>query len=61
MTTEQITLLICLLLVTLGFWLLRKTPFGFLWWVWKQFFIIFVAVFLADYAKKELKGWWEKD
>ena len=62
MTQDQQILLFFLVLLSIALWVFRKTPVvGFLWVVWKTFWIVLVAVFLADYAKKELKGWWNKD
>lgn len=41
--------------------LLRNTPLGFLWYLFKIFVIILVATIFADQVKKYLKEWWNKD
>ena len=50
-----------LLLILLSF-LLRKAPgWSSLWWFFKWVFIGLFIMLTVNYAKKELKGWWNKD
>ena len=49
-----------LLIFTLVIWLLRKTPLGFLWKVWSIFFVALFIVLGVNFAKDELKKWWNK-
>jgi hypothetical protein len=51
----------------LGIWiflliayLLRKTSFGFIWKFLRMFFIILFVTLGTNYAKKEIKEWWNK-
>ena len=61
LTTSEITTIIVLAVVTLVLWLLKDTPLGFLWKVYKWFWIILFAVLMANYVKKEIKDWWNKN
>jgi hypothetical protein len=47
-------------LITLVLYLLRNTPLGFLWKLYKGFWAILFITLFANYAKKEIKEWWEK-
>jgi energy-coupling factor transporter transmembrane protein EcfT len=49
------------LVLTIVLFLLRKTPLGFLWKWYKYFWLFFFASLTANYAKKEIKAWWNKD
>ena len=60
-TPEDTFTLIVFGLVTLVLYLLRNTPLGFLWTIYKWFWIILFATLLGNYAKKEIKNWWNKD
>jgi energy-coupling factor transporter transmembrane protein EcfT len=42
-------------------WLLRNTPLGFLWRGFKIFMLVLFATLMANYLKKEIKEWWNKD
>ena len=57
---KAIVILLIMALITLVFWVLRDTPFGFFWKVWKWFWVILFATLLADFAKDEVKKWWNK-
>ena len=63
MTYEQTNQLHGLLVIAaiFGLWLLRNTPFGFLWKIMKAFLIVLFITLFANYAKKEIKEWWNKD
>ena len=53
-----------LLLIVIGvLYLLRNTNafFRVLWKIIATFFIVLFATLLANYAKKEIKEWWNKD
>jgi cell division protein FtsW (lipid II flippase) len=53
-----------LLLVIIGvLYLLRNTNtfFRVIWKVVATFFIVLFATLMANYVKKELKEWWNKD
>jgi hypothetical protein len=40
--------------------LLRKLPiFSTIWFIYKMFFIAFLAVLVIDKAKDEIKDWWK--
>jgi len=42
-------------------YLLRKLPiFNVLWYVVKWFFVMLFVVLFADFAKGEIKKWWDK-
>ena len=58
---QQLTTVLWVIGVTFVLWLLRKTPLGFLWQIYKWFWIILFATLLANYAKKSIKEWWNKD
>jgi hypothetical protein len=50
-----------MLAVVFVIWMLRNTEAGFIWkWVRTAFLVLF-AVLMANYAKKEIKEWWNKD
>jgi hypothetical protein len=53
--------LIGLGVVTFALWSLRDTPLGFLWRIYKIFWIVLFATLLLNYAKKQVKEWWKKD
>ena len=44
--------------VLLVFYILKDTPLGFLWKITKLFFIILFLTLFANYAKDEIKKWW---
>jgi uncharacterized membrane protein YkvI len=53
-----------LLLAIIGvLYLLRNTNafFRVLWKIIAMFFIVLFATLMANYAKKEIKEWWNKD
>ena len=53
-----------LILIVIGvLYLLRNTNafFRVLWKVIATFFIVLFATLLANFAKKEIKQWWNKD
>jgi hypothetical protein len=53
-----------LLLIVIGvLYLLRNTNafFRVLWKIIATFFIVLFATLMANYAKKEIKEWWNKD
>ena len=60
LTISEITTIIVLAVLTLVLWLLKDTPLGFLWKVYKWFWVILFAVLMANYVKKEIKDWWKK-
>jgi hypothetical protein len=39
----------------------RDTPLGFLWHLFKLLIIGLIISFGVDFAKREVKRWWEKD
>jgi hypothetical protein len=53
--------LIGLGVVTFALWSLRDMPLGFLWRIYKIFWIVLSATLLLNYAKKQVKEWWKKD
>jgi hypothetical protein len=61
MTYEQENNLYSLVIVGVIFllYILRNTPLGFLWKITKLFFIILLLTLFANYAKGEIKKWWE--
>jgi energy-coupling factor transporter transmembrane protein EcfT len=59
-THDEIVLLVVIGLITLVLYLLRNTPLGFLWKIYKWFWAILFVTLFANYAKKEIKEWWEK-
>lgn len=63
MTYEQTNQIHGLLIVAVifVFWILRNTPLGFLWKFTRMFLIVLFMVLAANYAKKSLKEWWNKD
>ena len=63
MTYEQENQITGLIVIGVLFvlWLLRNTPLGFLWKGVRLFLIVLFATLLANYAKKEIKNWWNKD
>ena len=58
METKSLIFWVGLILVTLGLWLLRDTKLGFLWRVYKLFWLVLFATLLANYAKDKIKEWW---
>ncbi len=52
--------MIPLLLGMISYILRAIPPFKQIWWLYKWFFIMFFLVLAANYAKKEIKEWWEK-
>jgi hypothetical protein len=43
-------------------WLFRNVPIiGSIWKIVSMFFIVLFLTLFANYAKKELKIWWNKD
>jgi len=36
-------------------------PFSSIWWCFKWFVGILFLTLFANFAKKEIKSWWEKD
>ena len=60
LTISEITTIIVLAVLTLVLWLLKDTPLGFLWKVYKWFWVILFSVLMANYVKKEIKDWWKK-
>jgi len=60
MTSDQITVLVSLFFVTLLLWLLQPTPLGFLWRWYKMFWAVLLFTLMANFAKDEVKKWWNK-
>jgi hypothetical protein len=58
METKSIICWVGLIIVTSVLWLLRDTKLGFLWRVYKMFWVILFATLLANYAKDKVKDWW---
>jgi hypothetical protein len=58
---QAVFLVLVLALIHFCLWLLRNTPFRFLYDIWCVLWITLFAVFAIDYAKRELKNWWGKD
>lgn len=58
METKSIICWVFLIITTSVLWLLRDTKLGFLWRVYKMFWIILFATLLANYAKDKIKDWW---
>ena len=50
-----------ILLIILGFYIVRNTPFGFLWKYTKIFFTVLLVILAANFVKKEVKEWWNKN
>ena len=59
METKSIICWVGLIIVTSVLWLLRDTKLGFLWRVYKVFWVILFATLLANYAKDKIKDWWK--
>ena len=59
METKSIICWVGLIIVTSVLWLLRDTKLGFLWRVYKMFWVILFATLLANYAKDKIKDWWK--
>lgn len=59
-TQQQLIVLITLALVTLGLYALKNTPLGFLWKIYKWFWVVLFITLLANYAKDEIKKWLSK-
>ena len=57
---QQVITLLWIVGITLGSFLLRKTPLGFLWTMYKWFWIILFTLLLSSYIKKEVKDWWNR-
>ena len=47
-------------LITYLFWLLKDTRFGYLWKVYKLFWVVLFVTLFINYSKKQLKEWLEK-
>jgi hypothetical protein len=58
METKSLFFWVILILVTFGLWLLRDTRLGFLWKIYKLFWVVLFATLLANYAKDKVKEWW---
>jgi len=56
-THDEIFLLVVIGLITLVLYLLKNTPLGFLWKIYKLFWIVLFATLLIDLFKKEVKEW----
>jgi energy-coupling factor transporter transmembrane protein EcfT len=56
-THDEIFLLVIIGLITLVLYLLKNTPLGFLWKIYKLFWIVLFATLLIDLFKKEVKEW----
>jgi hypothetical protein len=52
--------MIPILIVLVSFLLRAIPPFKQLWWFFKWVAIMFLIVLSVNYAKKEVKEWWEK-
>ena len=52
--------MIPILTILVSYLLRAIPPFKQLWWFFKWFFIMFLVVLSVNYAKKEVKEWWEK-
>jgi len=61
-TPSQAIMLIVFGLITLIAFLLRDVPFfGKAWYVIKIFLFVVFGTLMANYLKKEIKDWWNKD
>jgi hypothetical protein len=58
METKSIICWAILIITTSVLWLLRDTKLGFLWRIYKMFWLILFATLLANYAKDKIKDWW---
>jgi flagellar motor component MotA len=56
MSDEAVIILTCVVIFL--FYILKDTPLGFLWRITRLFFIILFATLFANYAKDEIKKWW---
>ena len=61
LTSDEIQYIIVVGGTTLLLWLIKDTPFGFLWRWYKMFWIVLFAYLGINFVKKELKSWWSKD
>lgn len=59
-SNAEITNTIVVLAITLVLYLLRNTPLGFLWQIYKWFLIILFATLLIGGIKKSIKDWWQE-
>lgn len=59
-TDEKVNAILCFSVIGL-FYSLRNTQLGFLWRWTKLFFFVLFATLLANYLKKEIKQWLNKD
>jgi hypothetical protein len=59
-SNAEITNTIVVLVITLVLYLLRNTPLGFLWQIYKWFLIILFATLLIGGIKKSIKDWWQE-
>jgi hypothetical protein len=57
---QMLQVILGLTVVTFVLYILRQTPLGFLWQIYKWFWIILFATLLLNFAKKEIKEWWGK-
>jgi hypothetical protein len=58
--TEQLVVFFVFGLITFLLWSVRDTRFGFLWKIYKLFWIILFATLLVNYAKGKIKEWWKE-
>jgi energy-coupling factor transporter transmembrane protein EcfT len=61
LTPHEITIVVALVVVTIILRLLKDTPLGFLWRIYKLFWLVLFATLMANYLKKEIKDWWNKN
>lgn len=59
-SNAEITNTVIVLVITLVLYLLRNTPLGFLWQIYKWFLIILFATLLIGGIKKSIKDWWQE-
>jgi hypothetical protein len=62
-TREQRALvyLVIMILIHFGLRLLKGTKLEFLYTGWKMFWVILFATLAINFAKTEIKKWWNKD
>ena len=63
MSTEHIVFWVIFIPAMLCLYVLRDTNalFRALWTIVSTFFIVLFAILFANYAKKGIKEWWNKD
>jgi energy-coupling factor transporter transmembrane protein EcfT len=61
LSPHEIFVLVVLGICIFILWLLKDTPLGFLWRGFKIFCIVLFVTLFANYAKKSIKEWWNKD